>query len=74
MIELNTSNSGHPSPGPPPVTLQPAAVGTPPSPTYAPESDVHLLDRLAVLYRYRRIAFSVFVLSSAATRGDNCSS
>jgi succinoglycan biosynthesis transport protein ExoP len=33
---------------------------------YAPESDVHLLDRLAVLYRYRRIAIAVFVLSAAA--------
>src|SRR3954468_14465901 len=30
------------------------------------ESDVHILDRLAVLYRYRYIAASVFVLTSLA--------
>ena len=30
------------------------------------ESDVHLLDRLAVLYRYRTIATTVFVLTTAA--------
>ncbi len=34
--------------------------------TYAPETDVHILDRIAVLYRYRRIAIVVFVLTSAA--------
>jgi capsular exopolysaccharide synthesis family protein len=33
---------------------------------YAPETDVHILDRIAVLYRYRRIAIAVFVLTSAA--------
>ena len=30
------------------------------------EQDVHLLDRLAIIYRYRRIAAAVFVLTSAA--------
>ena len=35
---------------------------------FVPESDVHLLDRLAVLYRYRRLCVTVFVLS---TRGDD---
>jgi succinoglycan biosynthesis transport protein ExoP len=43
---------------------------SPPPPTspvqaYTPENDVHLLDRFAILYRYRRIAFSVFVLATA---------
>jgi len=33
---------------------------------YAPEQDVHLLDRLAVIYRYRRICAATFVLVSAA--------
>jgi succinoglycan biosynthesis transport protein ExoP len=33
---------------------------------YVPESDVHLLDRLAVLYRYRRLCVTVFILSTAA--------
>jgi capsular exopolysaccharide synthesis family protein len=42
----------------------PGASGTPP--TYSPEGDVHILDRLAVLFRYRRMALSVFVLTTAA--------
>ena len=33
---------------------------------YSPDTDVHILDRLAVLYRYRRIAIAVFVLTTAA--------
>ena len=33
---------------------------------YAPDADVHILDRIAVLYRYRRIGIAVFVLTSAA--------
>src|SRR5580704_5507336 len=35
-----------------------------PAPLY--DSEVHLLDRLAVIYRYRAIAASVFVLSTLA--------
>jgi len=38
-----------------------AAQGT----SFSPETDVHLLDRFAILYRYRRIALSVFILTSA---------
>jgi capsular exopolysaccharide synthesis family protein len=34
--------------------------------TYGSDGDVHILDRLAVLYRYRRIAVTVFVLTTAA--------
>ncbi|HXD72799.1 MAG TPA: polysaccharide biosynthesis tyrosine autokinase [Vicinamibacterales bacterium] len=37
-----------------------------PSSSYSPETDVHILDRIAVLYRYRRIALAVFVLTAAA--------
>src|SRR5881628_3423651 len=33
---------------------------------FVPEGEVHLLDRLAVLYRYRRLCVTVFILSSAA--------
>ena len=33
---------------------------------YPPENEVHLLDRLAVLYRYRRLCVTVFVLVTAA--------
>jgi hypothetical protein len=43
----------------------PKGAGPSPAP-YAPETDVHILDRIAVLYRYRRIAIAVFVLTSAA--------
>ena len=35
-------------------------------PQYAPENEVHLLDRLAVLYRYRRLCLTVFVLVTVA--------
>ncbi len=42
--------------------------GTPPVPPNAQpqgnEGEVHLLDRLAVVYRYRQIAFAVFVLTT----------
>jgi polysaccharide biosynthesis transport protein len=40
--------------------------GTTPAPGVTPDTDIHILDRIAVLYRYRRIAFAVFVLTSAA--------
>src|SRR5947209_11358678 len=43
----------------------PAATLAPPPPGFAPDGEVHLLDRFAVLYRYRRIAATVFVLTSA---------
>ena len=33
---------------------------------HATENDVHLLDRLAVLYRYRHLSATVFVLATAA--------
>ena len=37
-----------------------------PSAPYTAENDVHLLDRLAVLYRYRRLCVTVFILVTAA--------
>ncbi|HUK33485.1 MAG TPA: hypothetical protein VLV86_06230, partial [Vicinamibacterales bacterium] len=41
--------------------------GAPATPsTFSPETDVHILDRIAVLHRYRRIAIAVFVLTSTA--------
>src|SRR6266480_837718 len=33
---------------------------------FVAESEVHLLDRLAVLYRYRRLCVTVFVLATTA--------
>jgi uncharacterized protein involved in exopolysaccharide biosynthesis len=36
------------------------------TPHYAPQNEVHLLDRLAVLYRYRWLCATVFVLVSGA--------
>jgi uncharacterized protein involved in exopolysaccharide biosynthesis len=37
-----------------------------PAAPFTPENDVHLLDRLAVLYRYRQLCVTVFVLVTAA--------
>ena len=52
------------------ASAQPGGSGGGPSSTpgaaYSPENDVHLLDRLAVLYRYRRVCVTVFVLVTAA--------
>src|SRR5262249_40179251 len=45
---------------------KPAAPHPGQGPAFAPETDVHLLDRIAVLYRYRRIIVAVFVLTTAA--------
>src|SRR5436190_964360 len=53
------------SPGTRPAPAAAYAV-SPPAPTYSGDGDVHILDRLAVLYRYRRIAVTVFVLTTAA--------
>jgi capsular exopolysaccharide synthesis family protein len=57
----------------PPPTPAPAAASSHGSsgshgsaPHYTPEPDVHLLDRLAVIYRYRTICAATFVLVSAA--------
>jgi succinoglycan biosynthesis transport protein ExoP len=55
--------SSEPRPASPAAPLKAAA---PPTSGYTPESDVHILDRIAVIYRYRRIAIAVFVLTSAA--------
>jgi polysaccharide biosynthesis transport protein len=35
-------------------------------PTYGSNDEVHILDRLAVIYRYRHVAIAVFILTSAA--------
>jgi polysaccharide biosynthesis transport protein len=43
-----------------------AAGGPAPGAPYTPENEVHLLDRLAVLYRYRGLCATVFVLVTAA--------
>jgi capsular exopolysaccharide synthesis family protein len=49
----------------PPSISAPQAVPAPHAPGFAPDGEVHLLDRFAVVYRYRRIAVTVFVLTSA---------
>lgn len=61
------SQTRRPAPGTTPPTgtsAPPAGAGT--ASGFSPEADVHILDRLAVLYRYRRIALAVFVLTTAA--------
>jgi capsular exopolysaccharide synthesis family protein len=51
-----------------PTAAHGPATGAPqPAPSaYNADADVHILDRLAVLYRYRRIATAVFVLTTIA--------
>src|SRR5258708_3456280 len=63
MLETNSSAGPRSS-----STTSPAASaqGGAPSGGFSSESDVHLLDRLAVLYRYRRLCVTVFVLATAA--------
>jgi capsular exopolysaccharide synthesis family protein len=51
----------------PPAGGSTGAPGSPaPGPSYTPENEVHLLDRLAVLYRYRALCVTVFILVTAA--------
>ena len=57
-------NSTEPRPHVPPAGARPG--GASPTQAFTPDTDVHLLDRIAVLYRYRRIAIAVFVLTTAA--------
>jgi polysaccharide biosynthesis transport protein len=49
----------------PPAAGPSGPIGAPkPPPTYSTDRDVHLLDRLAILYRYRRVSAAVFVLTT----------
>ena len=51
----------------PPRSPSAGGAGRGGSSPYAPvEQEVHILDRLAIIYRYRRIATAVFVLTTAA--------
>src|SRR5215510_2130614 len=61
-----TSSGSAQSPGGTPAPHAPAPQPSAPAPLYSADSDVHLLDRLAVLYRYRRICVTTFVLVTAA--------
>src|SRR5712664_2971725 len=54
-----TPNAARADPAPGVPAPSPAAA------TYTPDADIHLLDRFAILYRYRRIAITVFILSTA---------
>src|SRR5206468_1795144 len=56
--------------------VRPEAASDQPAPplTYVPEGDVHILDRLAVIYRYRRVAAAVFALATAAILIQNYTS
>lgn len=56
------------TPPPPPVRPHQAATAAAPAATtnYPTDNDVHLLDRIAVLYRYRYISITVFVLVTLA--------
>jgi polysaccharide biosynthesis transport protein len=68
MLESTSSDATQRSVATPGAVPAPAASTGPssPAPQYSPDSDVHLLDRLAVLYRYRTICVTTFVLVTAA--------
>src|SRR5437867_5767954 len=55
-----------PTPPRPSASTSPASAAAGSGTHFVPEGEVHLLDRLAVLYRYRRLCVTVFILSSAA--------
>ncbi len=65
-----TRSSATTRPGPAPLsgatTGSSGGVSPAPGAPYSPENEVHLLDRLAVLYRYRRLCVTVFILVTAA--------
>src|SRR3981081_1895132 len=63
MAESSTPSPRRDSPS----SAVPAATSSAPGARagYAPDGEVHPLDRFAVLYRYRRIAATVFVLTTA---------
>jgi capsular exopolysaccharide synthesis family protein len=68
MLEITPRTLGPAAPPAPTGAPAPAPAGAPgtrPAP-FARDTDIHILDRLAVLYRYRRIASSVMVLTTAA--------
>jgi succinoglycan biosynthesis transport protein ExoP len=52
---------GPSSPPPPDASNQPSSGA---AASHAPEAEIHLLDRLAVVYRYRHIAVAVFFLTT----------
>src|SRR3954471_13300055 len=68
MLDSTSSDGPHASAPAPSTGAAPATAASPQTrpPQYSAESDVHLLDRLAVLYRYRRICVTTFVLVTAA--------
>jgi polysaccharide biosynthesis transport protein len=68
MLDSTSSDAPPPAAAGSPAGAAPTSPASPqtPAPQYSSEADVHLLDRLAVLYRYRRICVTTFVLVTAA--------
>jgi capsular exopolysaccharide synthesis family protein len=68
MLDSTSSDAPQASAAATPTGAAPTSPASPQTPTahYSAEGDVHLLDRLAVLYRYRRICVTTFVLVTAA--------
>jgi polysaccharide biosynthesis transport protein len=66
-MQESPSSAAPPQPAAPvPAAAHSATGPSAPAPHYTPDPDVHLLDRLAVIYRYRRICATTFVLVTAA--------
>jgi capsular exopolysaccharide synthesis family protein len=51
-------------PAPPAVSAPAAQTNSPRPPSYGGDRDLHLLDRLAILHRYRRVSGAVLVLTT----------
>jgi capsular exopolysaccharide synthesis family protein len=68
MLDSTSSDAPQASAAATPTGAAPTSPASPQTLTahYSAEGDVHLLDRLAVLYRYRRICVTTFVLVTAA--------
>lgn len=66
MVEPSAPTPHHPPVPPLSTTGSGAAAGHAPDAAFRPSSDVHILDRLAVLYRYRNVATTVFILTTLA--------
>jgi polysaccharide biosynthesis transport protein len=66
-MQESPSSAAPPQPAVPvPAAAHSTTGPSAPAPQYTPDPDVHLLDRLAVIYRYRRICATTFVLVTAA--------
>jgi len=61
-----SESPGSPRPATSGISSSGPGSGRQPGQTYSVDRDIHILDRLAIIYRYRRVALSVFLLTAIA--------